>query len=655
MPQFDYGNVNPFAAVQQGIDFSQGMQNAFAQRQAGNLLAQTADPASAALYKSGQLQQGAAVQDRLQGQQKQALAEHLAFLGKAADYLSTIPDDGTQAARKQALEPDRAAAPAIGLQARRTSQKLQQARTCPTARSACSGRQLSKLQFEKLGDDIVGLNPNTGAEVSRIKGAPAEPKPLAPHWVQEVHNGKLYWHNLNAPTPTASAVPPYSVPAASQGAGADFFKSFILPHEGGLNPADLNGSPTNYGFNQKANPDINVKDLTPDSAAQRFEQTYWAKSGAASLPPGLAQAHADTYFINPTKAQEFLQQSGGDPNKYMDLREQWLNGLASSNPAAQKYAKAWANRNADLRAVVQRAQGGSSQAGQASQSDVPPGLISAGDAKPSQSKWEILTDTKNGNKPYRYNAASGQATTLDGQAYTPVGAAKLGGGGAPRSAIALAVAKYVEQNPNATASDIANFNADYRKRSAAATAFGTGKQGQTVNSINVGVSHLNTMQEAADALNNGDIPLFNKVAKDWQTATGKAAPTNFDAIKQIVADEVVKAIVGSGAAAGDREKAQAILNRANSPDQLSGAITEIKKLMAGQLSGLRLQYKNSTGLDDFETHLFPETQAELESLPQAGSGGAAAPSPAAAPGAKPPAGGGGNPGQGWGKAVLVKR
>jgi hypothetical protein len=130
--------------------------------------------------------------------------------------------------------------------------------------------------------------------------------------------------------------------------GAAFYKNFILPHEGGLNAADMNGSPSMYGFNQKANMDINVKRLTPDTATARYVSKYWPQSGSANLSPALAAIHADTSFINPTKAAQFLQQSNGDPAQYMALRRQWMAQMVQTNPRAAKYARAWDNRNNDL-------------------------------------------------------------------------------------------------------------------------------------------------------------------------------------------------------------------------------------------------------------------------------------------------------------------
>lgn len=143
--------------------------------------------------------------------------------------------------------------------------------------------------------------------------------------------------------------------------GSNFFRSFVLPHEGGLNPHDMNGSPTNYGINQAANPGVNVAKLTPQQAEEIFVKKYWGPSGAANMNAPLAAVHADTYFINPKMANTFLQQSGGDPNAYLNLRETWMQHMAQTNPTAAKYASVWGQRNRDLASFI-ASQGGSQQA-----------------------------------------------------------------------------------------------------------------------------------------------------------------------------------------------------------------------------------------------------------------------------------------------------
>lgn len=167
------------------------------------------------------------------------------------------------------------------------------------------------------------------------------------------------------------------------------------------------------------------------------------------------------------------------------------------------------------------------------------------------------------------------------------------------------MAEVMELNPQYQAEE-------FPARSAAYKAFKTGPQGNLVRSFNVGISHLNSLQGLTAALGNGDVQLFNKIGQTVAEQTGKTAPTNFDAAKAIVGDEIIKAIVGGGGALADRENAQNQISRAKSPQQLLGVIQTYKTLMAGQLSGLSRQYQNATGRNDFDQLLAPETKAELE-------------------------------------------
>jgi hypothetical protein len=133
--------------------------------------------------------------------------------------------------------------------------------------------------------------------------------------------------------------------AASAPAGFDAAVEHVLGNEGGYNPSDMNGKPVNFGINQGANPDLNVKDLTRDQAKQIYHDRYWVPSGAESLPANLQAPYFDVYIRNPAKAKEALAQSGGDPQKFMELASGYFQQLGST-PEGQKYARSWANRDA---------------------------------------------------------------------------------------------------------------------------------------------------------------------------------------------------------------------------------------------------------------------------------------------------------------------
>jgi hypothetical protein len=178
----------------------------------------------------------------------------------------------------------------------------------------------------------------------------------------------------------------------------------------------------------------------------------------------------------------------------------------------------------------------------------------------------------------------------------------------PLSAMALrspwgqaVMAKVAEKYPDYDAKE-------FKNRQAAIGQFEYGKKGDSVRSLSVSLDHLDTLQKAGDALKNGNMQAFNRLSQSIAEQTGSAVPTDFEAAKGIVADEVVKGIIGSGGGVGDREKAQAIFDKVKSPDQLAGAITQVKQLLKGQLSGLKRQYEQSTGRDDFDRFLSPQAR-----------------------------------------------
>ena len=163
-----------------------------------------------------------------------------------------------------------------------------------------------------------------------------------------------------------------------------------------------------------------------------------------------------------------------------------------------------------------------------------------------------------------------------------------------------------------------NYDAkNWGMQDAAVKDFATGTQGNQVRSLNVAVNHLDTLGGLVSALKNGDVNALNKAANEYKAQTGSAAPTNFDAAKQIVGDEIVKAIIGSGGASGDRDAAQAAISSARSPEQLSGVINTYQHLLGGQLNGLQNQYKGSTGRSDFSDRFLTGRTREVLGTGQA--------------------------------------
>jgi hypothetical protein len=145
-----------------------------------------------------------------------------------------------------------------------------------------------------------------------------------------------------------------------------------------------------------------------------------------------------------------------------------------------------------------------------------------------------------------------------------------------------------------------------------ASNFNNSMSGKALKSINTAVDHLDTLQEAANELKNGQTPAFNKIANMYATNTGQTAPGNFDALKSIVGSEVAKAVVGGASALGDREEIRKEIDNAKTPEQLAGVIGGLQKLMAGQAKSIKNEWISS-GLDEkrFDDKLMPRTKVVL--------------------------------------------
>jgi hypothetical protein len=111
---------------------------------------------------------------------------------------------------------------------------------------------------------------------------------------------------------------------------------------------------------------------------------------------------------------------------------------------------------------------------------------------------------------------------------------------------------------------------------------------------------------------------------------GHPEVSDFNVAKGIIADEVIKSVVGSGAVF-DREAMQKNLSEARSPEQFAKMVGRIKQLMAGQMGALEKRW-TSTGLkdDEFREKLLPDTVAALEEHLPAMRGQGGAPSSAGA-------------------------
>jgi len=141
--------------------------------------------------------------------------------------------------------------------------------------------------------------------------------------------------------------------------------------------------------------------------------------------------------------------------------------------------------------------------------------------------------------------------------------------------------------------------------------FAAGATGRQIQSLNVAIGHLDVLKGLGDQLENRNSPTWNFYANIANQELGYPAPDSFDAVKQIVAAEVMKSIVPGGGGVSERMELAKRADSSRSPDQLRGVIRAYQMLLAGQMDGFRNRYEHETGLKDFDQKIAPRTKQAI--------------------------------------------
>lgn len=122
-------------------------------------------------------------------------------------------------------------------------------------------------------------------------------------------------------------------------------KVFSLEGDAFVPKDGLSGAPAKFGINQKANPDIDVKNLTKPQAEAIYKTRYWDAIGGDNLPPKTAEIAFDAAVNQgPAYAKQLIAQTGGDPVKMLQQRAQDYTQLVQSDPRQAQYLPSWMNR-----------------------------------------------------------------------------------------------------------------------------------------------------------------------------------------------------------------------------------------------------------------------------------------------------------------------
>lgn len=351
-------------------------------------------------YRNDALKARAAEQQR--EQQAAERKQRGEFFIRAADAIGQIPDDGTQAGRRQALQQLVPTFKAMGI-GDQDIQALMSADLSDQSLAMFKGSVAQQLKIIEGPDGIYGVNERTGA-TRRLQGYPQKPIEIDPT------------KDLYVPSDQGGGAAP-AAPATAQAAptasGFDAHIGPMLQREGGYVARDgRSGAPANFGINQKYNPDVDVSKLTADQAKEIYRSRYWNAIGGDQLPPE-AQAAVFDAAVNqgPQRAMQWWQQAGGDLGKFNELRLQHYR----SRPDYAQNRASWEGRVAETGGGAAPLQGG---AGADALGGGIPGFTRVQRGQP-KSEWETLSAQEAagfGPGQYQRNARTGEVKQVSGTA-----------------------------------------------------------------------------------------------------------------------------------------------------------------------------------------------------------------------------------------------
>jgi len=91
---------------------------------------------------------------------------------------------------------------------------------------------------------------------------------------------------------------------------------------------------------------VDIKKITKDQASKIYYDEYWKKSGADKIKDkDLAYVHFDaTVNHGLGNSRKFLKESGGNFDKYIEIRKKYYNDIVKNKPNQKGFIGGWMNR-----------------------------------------------------------------------------------------------------------------------------------------------------------------------------------------------------------------------------------------------------------------------------------------------------------------------
>ena len=126
----------------------------------------------------------------------------------------------------------------------------------------------------------------------------------------------------------------------------------VLRREGGFvnNPNDRGGK-TNFGISSRANPDIDVANLTREQAIRIYRERYWDPLRADQLPEDVRELAFDTAVHHGVgRARQWLRETNNNPQALLERRRAALQAQGQQ-PGQEQFLRGWMNRLSEFDGV----------------------------------------------------------------------------------------------------------------------------------------------------------------------------------------------------------------------------------------------------------------------------------------------------------------
>jgi hypothetical protein len=198
---------------------------------------------------------------------------------------------------------------------------------------------------------------------------------------------------------------------------------------------------------------------------------------------------------------------------------------------------------------------------------------------------------------------------------------------ASQDPLAVAVANYQAPPPNTSRGGpgasimrkVLAINPDYQAQNWQAqgkvlTDYTSGSTSKSLVAMSTALGHLGELDQAAEALKNGDVRIINAVANRLGVEVGKDAVTTFKTIVHRVGPEIEKAYVGGSGTGGERGKTEGDFDPAMGYQQIKSNIAESAKLFRSKIGAEEYRWKQTMGSRPMPFVLTPDAQATLDRI-----------------------------------------